>query len=386
MYIILDTTETYDNLRLDTPDFKLLQSFLRKKPAVLIVPRIVVQETVNHYRERLMATLSSAGEKLRQLHHLLSSSPEIKLSEIKLPEIDFELAIDRYEEEIEKQLKRLHAKELNYEDIGLATIVERALRRRKPFDAKGRAGFRDTLLWETVLQELQQNPGQAVIITTNTNDFGVHGSLAQHLCDDLKTIGQGVDSVTVCAGLGKFVEEYVKPHLEKLNEIQQQINNGDYNGFNMGEFYRAFLSDIRGELIYHVKRYNLDCIARSCNGEFREPRLVELFDTIHSNDANDVWNVNEKEIAVGICYYVSGEIECIHEICVEPYGRRREEPFVGGVLFTLYMTIILARDSGDIVTWELDDVEIETDGWRDKKHSFREDDFNEYYLDLFGES
>jgi PIN domain len=359
MLVILDTTETYDSLMLDTPDFKLLHSFLSTKPATLIVPRVVVQETVNHYRERLAATVTSVSDKLRSLHHLTPSRPEVAL-----PEIDLEATTREYEDNLKKRLKALSAEIPDYEEIEVASLVERALQRRKPFDPKGRVGFRDAVLWESVLHLLRNKPDKAVIITNNTNDFGLHGSLAPHLCEDLKTIGLSEDSLSICAGLGRFLDEFVKPHLEKLKQIQQRIEEDGYKSFKPEAFFKERFSDIQWELKRYVKRYNLDRIARKYSGEFREPSLVQLFDDIHWSRADDVWNVNDEEIAVGISFYVGGEIECVHETSEAPYGMRPEESFVGSVMFTLYMTIILKRESGEFVTWELNDADIEPDAWR----------------------
>ena len=366
MIVILDTTETYDNLMLDTPDFKLLHSFLSTKPATLIVPKVVVQETINHYREKLAATVSSVRDKLRSLHHLTPSRPQVTL-----PDVDIGAAIKEYEENLQKRLKSLSAETPDYEDIELACLVERALQRRRPFDLKGRAGFRDAVLWESVLHHLRSKPDNAIILTSNTNDFGPHGTLGQHLREDLKASGLSEDSLCVCAGLRKFVDEFVKPHLEKLRQIQQQIEDGGYKEFKPEAFFKEWFRDIQWELLRYVERYRIDRIARNFKGEFRDPRVVQLFDDIHGTQAVDVWNVNDEEIAVGINFYVGGEIECVHTISEEPYGMPHARSFTGSVMFTLYLTIILKRETGDFVTWELNDADIEPDGWRvDDRHDY----------------
>jgi hypothetical protein len=61
-----------------------------------------------------------------------------------------------------------------YASVPHAHVVARALRRRKPFDADGRNGYRDCLLWMSLLQHLQsqgRRVGEVAFISNNSTDF-----------------------------------------------------------------------------------------------------------------------------------------------------------------------------------------------------------------------
>lgn len=353
MLVILDTTETYRSLKLDTPDYRLLRTFLSGGPATLVVPTIVIEETVNHYRERLAAALKSMNDALRSLGQLVPD-----LDAITLPTINQEEATVQYQQRLEKRLKELGAQQPDYQEVRLAALVERALKRRRPFDKQGREGFRDAILWETVLGLLKDKPEEVVIVTANTSDFGAHGDLAEHLRKDLADLGIDEKSVRVCDGLSKFIEEHVKPHLDRLQDIRDQIEEGGYKEFDPVSFFRKIRLDIRWELRRHVRNCDLDRVARNCLGHFEQPELLDLSDTLDNFEIVDVLNARGGEILIGIDYMVKGLIECYEESYMGPDEPPWKERCEKDVHFTLNMTVMLEHDTGEVITWELHDVEI----------------------------
>jgi len=52
---------------------------------------------------------------------------------------------------LSEEVKRMNAQSPDYADISHADIVTRDLKRRKPFQQNGK-GYRDTLLWETIVR------------------------------------------------------------------------------------------------------------------------------------------------------------------------------------------------------------------------------------------
>jgi hypothetical protein len=62
-------------------------------------------------------------------------------------------------------------------------VVKRDLLRRKPFGESGK-GYRDTLIWETVLAELRREQSQMALVSHNIKDFAgpdrmLHADLAK---------------------------------------------------------------------------------------------------------------------------------------------------------------------------------------------------------------
>ncbi len=70
MLIVLDTTETFADLRVDGANYTFLRSFVARNPANLVVPQIVIEETVNHFRESLERHWDAARTALRNMKKL----------------------------------------------------------------------------------------------------------------------------------------------------------------------------------------------------------------------------------------------------------------------------------------------------------------------------
>jgi hypothetical protein len=85
---------------------------------------------------------------------------------------------------------------LPYPAVPHRQVVARALARRRPFDPRGRGGYRDTLIWESVL-ELARQGGVAhvVLVTRNHKDFAAGDGSGWHadLRADLVGLSARVD-------------------------------------------------------------------------------------------------------------------------------------------------------------------------------------------------
>jgi len=199
MLVILDTTETYKDLLLENIAFSVIRSLVSTGLITLVVPKIVVDETINHSRKELEGAVKSLGI----FKQLAPSLVEV------LPQIDLEAYVQNYSETLSARLDELGAKQPGYDMLNVDALVTRALEGRKPFDPSGRRGFRDAIIWETVLHELNQFRQEAVLVTRNTNDFGEDGGLASDLRSDLVAYGFPADLVCVSDGIAKCLSRYL---------------------------------------------------------------------------------------------------------------------------------------------------------------------------------
>src|SRR5205823_4585162 len=71
MIVVIDTTELFKDPYLTGPDWILLQEFLRDGLTTLVVPQIVVQETLNHFPEQLAAAANEVRRGLGKLRKWL---------------------------------------------------------------------------------------------------------------------------------------------------------------------------------------------------------------------------------------------------------------------------------------------------------------------------
>lgn len=125
---------------------RLLLEASREGRIVLVVPELVLRETANRWREEVESLLERRD------------SIELRLIEIralswaqKSRSVDAHSLAHDMRERLEQQLRAHGAQITALPDASHDDIVSRALARRQPFDSGGKDGYRDVLLWETVL-------------------------------------------------------------------------------------------------------------------------------------------------------------------------------------------------------------------------------------------
>jgi PIN domain len=272
MIVVFDTTETFTDLRLEGPSFRLLAAYLYGTASSLAVPKIVFEETVNHFRERLAKHVRSATDNLREIAKL--TGKEHRGTE---PLLNQEEAVEQYREHLAAQIKQLKGTVIGLENVSVEELVQRSLQRRKPFDGEGRKGFRDAVLWETVLREVLAKSDEqptVALLTRNSTDFGKDGALAEALRDDCNKVGKADECVKLFDGLQAFIETEVKPHLETLEAIREQVREGGYKEFDPVEFFTALLDSIRSGVRDHLRRCDFDRLTHRMMGHVHSSNCV----------------------------------------------------------------------------------------------------------------
>lgn len=169
-YLVFDTNAVFNDWMLAGKLWLSIFDFVRCGRLHLCVPELVIQEIVRvHAREAssvatLLVKLDS--RKVRTLLDLdLPDATEIKYRAA--------VASGRYEADLRARLDEIGARILPIPTIDHQEIVSRALAGRQPFDQEGKNGYRDTLIWHTILslcEELDENE-LVIFITANTADF-----------------------------------------------------------------------------------------------------------------------------------------------------------------------------------------------------------------------
>jgi PIN domain len=101
------------------------------------------------------------------------------------------------------------------------TLLERSVAERRPFQSKGR-GFRDALIWETVLELAVDD--EVALVTDNWKDFakGDNNALHSDLKEDLTNRGLPEDRVQLVRSLEAFISVQV-PTTEALDRAQKLL-------------------------------------------------------------------------------------------------------------------------------------------------------------------
>jgi hypothetical protein len=290
MLLILDTTETSKDLLLGNIAFSVIPSLVSKGLIRFVVPKIVVEETINHSRKELEEALRSLGVFRRLSPSLVET----------LPQINVESCVQNYAETLSARLDELGAKQPGYEMLNVEALVTRALQGRKPFDPSGRRGFRDAIIWETVLHELNEFRQETVLVTRNTNDFGEDGELAADLRSDLLAHGFPPDLVCVSAGIAKCLSRHLEPRLNAV-ELEEGIQKGASAVFNAMQFYESSKAAILTEL------NNLIQSDPEEESEFRNLTVIDL-GTLDRFEMCGIWSLTDTEIMMHIDYIVNSRV------------------------------------------------------------------------------
>jgi len=160
-FIVLDANVFIADYWLRSVSSVLLKDFLKKTNATLVVPKVVFEEVVNHHEEDLKKVKSDIHRMLRGAGRLVRN---VKGQEDSIEAISKQSRDEPYRNFLSSELKSLNAMIVDYSDIPHSEVVGRDLRRRRPFQESGK-GYRDTLLWETILRNCIKENAVTVFIT-----------------------------------------------------------------------------------------------------------------------------------------------------------------------------------------------------------------------------
>jgi len=200
------------------------------------IPLVVWDELLNKFDQE-WSQLQNEYDRLRQ-----SSILPVGTSLSPLP-LSAEAARSGFETRLKAIAGDVAAELIPYPSIPHADLAQREMRGRAPLHAK-KSGYRDALIWYSVLDLLKRGDGAIGFVTENKHDFCGDGGLHPDLRDDLRTLGRGGDDIQIYRSLQDLVAERVTPVLEHLKGVQQQLQEGTFQGLDIG----ALLVDVDGLL------------------------------------------------------------------------------------------------------------------------------------------
>jgi len=218
MKIVFDTNIVIASQRrlLRGPEFDTLAALLAEDEVSLHVPIVVVEEAVRRLREDLKSELAALNERAKKVGRLVSAPPEI-------PEIDPEAEASNYEAALRHRVEEIGGEIIDYPDVAVGDLVGRDLGRRRPFrsvNKKGETGgFRDAVIWETVVRNVVEVEQTTLLVTRNKKDFAVDtGSLHPDLVHDLEDAGFPPNRVVLSESMDALSRDHLRPRLQRLED------------------------------------------------------------------------------------------------------------------------------------------------------------------------
>ncbi len=241
MQVVLDTNIIVADYHLVGTHAITFRDASKRLGYSLAIPGVVFDETINKYNEELRECTKTIKKGLKKIRKL--TGREIPLDGL---QESLDLTAEEYKTKLIKTIDSVKGLILRYPIITHEKLVRRALNRKKPFHKEGR-GYRDALIWETVLEIAKADNKPVIFITANRKEyFGPESGLHLDLLSDLKELGIDEDKVKIYKDFSDFNQKYIIPRLQHLEDLRDQLSRSEHPDLNLSE---AIL-DNQGELIY----------------------------------------------------------------------------------------------------------------------------------------
>lgn len=222
--IVPDTAEVDRAHALTSRGWGELLIRCRRGDVKIVVPDVVIREAARHFGPAVHTQLAPSSRLVRMLNVLgVTDLPDLDAITEAIGE-----PAEFYAAHLRRRLESHGAVVAPVPEVSQEQILARDLAGRKPFRSGGKGqsgkGYRDTLIWETILELVRDLPEDEIIyfVTTNTDDFGKgkDGGLADDLEEDLVALGRpGSVEVVLTAG-----SQHLGPHLaDHFDQIDTMI-------------------------------------------------------------------------------------------------------------------------------------------------------------------
>ena len=288
MIIVLDTNILYES-HFEDPSFVALFDLLsRSENDSLVIPQLVIDEAVNLCREALARIQRTMTQQIQQYHRWLGENLLSPLTDDKIQE-----AIATYRHHLIDTFRRVEAEIRTYPVISHEVLVAKSLARKKPFTEDGQRGYRDALIWASILDILIETPPEEVaFITKNSKDFFERDReiLHSHLIAELHESNIDVERIKVVKDLHSFVNSYVKPTMKQLDLESVRAD------FSLG-LGRYTKEDIEGAILRALNDYQYSDEINP--HDVGLPPEVETINPAYMEDITEFHAVDARELASG---------------------------------------------------------------------------------------
>lgn len=237
MVLVLDTNIFCNDFHLKSTNFNLLLDNLPVISAELYIPEVVVDETIKKHKEHVEKEITPLFSLNKKLTKYLDIPSIINYQKEELQKIT-----NMFPALFKGKLSSYHTKYIPYPNVSHKDILKRKFSGKKPFKPDGR-GYRDYLIWCSILDLLKSNPEEELVfITNNKEDFG-RGRLYEDLIKDLKNINFNMDTFNLYHDIWSFNNSLIVPKLKKLDKVREQIISENFETFNIRKWIFSELID-----------------------------------------------------------------------------------------------------------------------------------------------
>lgn len=209
------------------------------------MPMVIMEEITKKVEEIVDNTNKAVNEKNKKL-------AKYKISEsYRLTNLDKNIVIKEFKNKLLKFYKENNIDIEDYlKELTVHDVLNRALLRKKPFKKDGGdAGFKDFLIWLTVIEIAKKYPKDTInFITANKKDFTNNKNLHEDLIEDL----QNLCIKNINNNVFQTLEEFKNAIFDLKNTDKKDVETQNTQSEETGEDVNAdetTVSDIINEII-----------------------------------------------------------------------------------------------------------------------------------------
>ncbi|WP_157180218.1 MULTISPECIES: PIN domain-containing protein [unclassified Rhodococcus (in: high G+C Gram-positive bacteria)] len=217
MFVVLDTNILLQDKNLTSAKFETILAASESSHVQLVVPQIILDEYVNKFRESLPKAYQDYVKALRSYR---SHLPAPHQPDLTYANPDFDDLTKTHKDSFVDRLLRANARVIPYPQVTHEDVTRRALARRRPFTKEGQVGYRDVLIWESILELARQ--GRTFFVTNDGGFFeSQEGTPKLHpdLIDDLKASKLPTETIVIY----RNTETFVKDQIESVEDIRTRL-------------------------------------------------------------------------------------------------------------------------------------------------------------------
>lgn len=218
MLVVIDANVFCADFQMMGNAFRIFMSESRRVGLEPCVPESVRDEVLNKFRVKLV----KLAEKTEDAVQAASTSIGKDIINLVLPKQEIQRLCSQYQKHFKDVSLRHNFRFLPYPQVSHEDLVERELAGLRPF-RDGR-GYRDALLWFSVLEHLKEHGEPIAFVTKNSNDFG-KGRLHADLVRDLKAIGLTHGHIKFFNSLEELTHALITPSLQEIDQLRQLVES-----------------------------------------------------------------------------------------------------------------------------------------------------------------
>lgn len=258
--IVPDTTTMFDDVMLSGTRWTQLLSLCARRRLRVAIPIVVLRERARHWETQAVKAVEAAKSRHERAVKGRRSFMDLGLGTLEEPDPLPDIAIDQAaaHERLLERLTNVGVEILSLPQVSIPELLDRDLAGKKPFHPSGK-GFRDALIWHSVMDLLSREGSDTVVylVTDNSDDFRHGEGLHPDLQEDTDGLGghlrlvRGLEELVGNEPISSLIAELAATdeQLQLFLARAAQLDPDEYSTTSIGGLIHDALVAAASELI-----------------------------------------------------------------------------------------------------------------------------------------